>query len=169
MPFATRSDLLARSNARRLAQLAVPADVAMPPDEALRVAIGGGSLAGYTQAEQAVLILALDAIDKALADADALILSHGIPDAPITTPSALAQLARLSSTVALYYLQGAERMTDTVQKAYDSVVSMLKAHARGDVNLVPPATPVVPALTEDQVLMSSDTRRYGSTAQQSDW
>lgn len=158
MPFATRSDLLARSNARRLAQLAVPADVAMPPDEALRVVIGGGSMAGYTQAEQASLTLALDAIDKALADANELIVSYGIP---ATAQSTL--IARLCSTIALYYLQGAERMTDDVNKAYEGAIATLKSHARGEVSLLPAAV-VNPPLPEDQVLFASSPRRYGSTA-----
>lgn len=169
MAFATRSDLLARSNARRLAQLAVPADVQMPPDDALRVAIAGGNLTGYTPAQQDALTLALDAIDKALADADALLLSHGIPAAPDTTAAALSQLARMSSTVALYYLQGAERMTDTVKTGYDDVAAKLMAHSRGQINLVPPATPPVVPLPEDQVLMSSAPRRYGSAGAPSDW
>lgn len=162
MTFATRSDLLARSNARRLLQLAVPTDAAMPPDDALRVAIDGGSLAGYTPEEQAALTLALDAIDKALADADALIVSHGIPASPQTTAAALSQLARMSSTIAMYYLQGAERMTDTMQKAYDSMVSLLKQHARGDINLAPVDPPPVPAVSEAQVTMESAPRRYGN-------
>ena len=85
MAFASRSDLLARSNARRLAQLAVPADMDMVPDEALRAAIAGSDLSAFSQAEQAALALALEAIDKALADADALILSYGIPDTVQTT------------------------------------------------------------------------------------
>ena len=39
MAFASRSDLLARSNARRLAQLAVPADMDMVPDDADRKSV----------------------------------------------------------------------------------------------------------------------------------
>lgn len=170
MAFASRADLLARSNARRLAQLSVPADVDMPPDEALRVAVAGGDLAGYTQAQQDALALALDAIDKALADADALLLSHGIPATPDTTAAALSQLARMSSTVALYYLQGAERMSDTVQHGYDDVTAKLKDHSRGLINLVPPSTPPLVALADDQVLMESSTRRYGGAqAAAGDW
>lgn len=164
MSFATRADLLARSNARRLAQLAIPADVEMVPDEALRVAIAGGDLTGYTPAQQEALALGLDAIDKALADADALMVSHDIPEAPDTTPAALSQLARMSSMVALYYLQGAERMTDTVQHGYDDVAAKLMAHSRGQINLVPPATPPLVALADDQVLMESSPRRYGGSA-----
>lgn len=169
MSFASRSDLLARSSARRLGQLAVPTDAVMPPEEALRVAIDGGSLAAYTADEQAALTLALDAVDKALADADALILSYGIPAAPQTTQAALSQLARMSSTVALFYLQGTERMTDTVQKAYDGVIAMLKSHKRGESDLVPPL--VASALPEDQVLFDAPVRRYGKTASAvpSDW
>lgn len=158
MTFATRPDLLARSNARRLAQLAVPADVGMPPDDALRVAIGGGSLANFTRAEQAALTLALDAIDKALADADALILSYGIPATVQTT-----LLARLASTVALYYLQGAERMTKDVLDAYDAAIKTLQSHARGNLNLIP-VDPAAAPLPEDQVLFDAPVRRYGKTA-----
>lgn len=158
MPFASRADLLARSNARRLANLAVPADVAMVPDEALRVAIAGGDLTGYTAAEQAALALALDAIDKVLADADALLLSYGLPAGAQTT-----LLARLASTVALYYLQGAERMTDDVRKAYDGAIDTLKAHARGDLNLVP-AAPTDPVPSSDLAIVESQPRRYASSA-----
>lgn len=158
MSFATRADLLARSNARRLAQLAVPADVEMVPDDAMRVAIAGGSVAGYTAAQQAALTLALDAIDKALADADALMISYSVPATVQTT-----LLARLASTIALYYLQGAERMTDDVSKAYESTVATLKAHARGEVRLVP-EVPAVPPLAEEPVLFNSSPRRYGSMA-----
>lgn len=156
--FATRSDLLARSSARRLAQLAVPTDVKMVvADEALRTAIAGGDLSALTPTDLASLDLALAAIDQALADAQQLVVSYGIPD---TVANPL--LARLTSNIALYYLQGAGRMTDDVQKVYDAAVGTLKAHARGELNLLPiAATPVLP---EDQVLMSSDARRYGTGA-----
>ncbi len=157
MAFASRSDLLARSNARRLAQLAVPADMDMVPDEALRAAIAGSDLSAFSLAEQAALALALEAIDKALADADALILSYGIPDTVQTT-----LLARLASTVALYYLQGAERMTDDVRKAYDGVIDTLKAHSRGDLDLVP-AAPTDPAPSDDLAVIESQPRRYRSS------
>lgn len=161
MPFATRADLLARSNARRLFQLAVPADVVMPPEASLRIAIGGGSLTGYSVAEQAAIALALDAIDKALGDADALLLSYGLPDTLQTT-----LVARLSSTVALYYLQGAERMTDDVERAYKGVLDTLKAHANGTLSLIPPEPPLPgdPVISEDLVQLESATRRYGVTS-----
>jgi phage gp36-like protein len=155
MTFATRSDLLARSNARRLAQLAVPADVDMPPESALRIAIAGGDLTALTANEMASLNLALQTIDQALADASALIVSHGIPD---TASSPL--IARLCSTIALYYLQGAERMTVDEAKAYEGAIATLKSHARGEINLlaaVPDATP----LPEDQILIISAPHRYG--------
>lgn len=163
MPFATRADLLARSNARRLAQLAVPADMEMVPDEALRVAIAGGVLTGYTAAQQTALAAALDAIDKALNDADALILSYGIPATVQTT-----LLARLSSTIALYYLQGAERMTEDVRHAYEGVIDTLKAHARGDLSLVPDDGSTVP-LTEDVAFIESSAARFISPISGGDW
>jgi phage gp36-like protein len=131
--FASRLDLLARSNAQRLAQLAVPTDREMVVDEAaLRIAINGGSLTGYSDADVATINLALVAIDNALADADALLISYGIPD---TVQTSL--LARLASTVALYYLQGAERMTESLQVAYDNVIKQLNSHAKGDISLIP--------------------------------
>lgn len=154
MAFATRLDLLSRSNARRLAQLAVPADMDMPPDDALRVAVAGGDLSAFTVAEQASLAAALDTIDDALGDAEALILSYGIPATVQTT-----LLARLASTVALYYLQGAERMTDDVRKAYEAVIDTLKAHARGDLDLAP-ASPDDPVLSDDLVMIDSAPSRY---------
>lgn len=157
MAFASRSDLLARSNARRLAQLAVPADMDMVPDDALRAAVAGSDISAFTPAQQEALALALEAIDKALADADALLLSYGIPATAQTT-----LLARLASTVALYYLQGAERMTDDVRKAYDSVIDTLKAHSRGDLGLVP-AAPTDPVLPDDLVMIESPPRRFRSS------
>lgn len=158
MNFALRSDLLARSNARRLAQLAVPADMPMPSDAALRIAIEGGGLDVFEPTEKESLRLALLAIDGALADAAELIVSYGIP---VTAQSPL--LARLCSTIALYYLQGAERMTEDARHAYEGSVATLKAHARGDINLVP-LSAAAAILPEDQVLLGSDTRRYGTGA-----
>lgn len=163
MAFATRADLLARSNARRLAQLAVPADMRMPPDEALRVAIAGGDVSSYTEVEQAALAAALDAIDTALTDADALLLSYGIPATVQTT-----LLARLASTVALYNLQGAERMTKEIQDAFDATVKTLRAHATGELNLVP-AAPADPAPLDDVVLIESMPSRYGRGYAPEDW
>lgn len=157
MPFASRADLLARSNARRLIQLAVPADVAMPPEASLRIAIAGGDLSGYTVDEQAAIALALDAIDKALADADALLLSYGLPQALQTT-----LVARLSSTVAMYYLQGSERMTDDVAKAYQGVIDILKNHATGVIDLVPADTGGA-VVSSDTVQFESASRRYGGS------
>lgn len=164
MSFATRADLLARSNARRLAQLAVPADMDMPPHEALRAIIEGADVTGYTVAEQLALNKALDAIDKALTDADAVILSY---DIPATVQTSL--LARLSSTIALYYLQGAERLDKPEISAYDAAIGMLKSHARGESNLIPPL-PTTPAIDGDVISIASNTQRYGGgTTTPSDW
>jgi len=164
MPFATRTDLLARSNARRLAQLAIPADRDMVPHEALRAVIAGADLSVYTAQDQASLTLALDAIDKALADADAVILSYGIPATVQTT-----LLARLCSTIALYYLQGAEQLDKPETSAYDAAIAMLKAHARGDSNLIPVDPNAV--VVEDTAIITSNQQRYGVNASVSpvDW
>lgn len=141
--FATRADLLARVNARRLAQLAVPADYPMPVSEtALRAVIEGAGLLDDPPEEAAALSLALDAIDRALADADALILSYGVPPEIQTT-----LLARLASTVALYYLQGAERMTEDVEKAYKAVIDLLKAFAKGEVDFATPDPDAPPGMS----------------------
>jgi phage gp36-like protein len=162
--FAARTDLLARANARRLAQLAVPADYAMPvSDTALRAVIEGAEIAGFPAAEQAALTLALDTIDRALSDATALLLSYGVPENIQTT-----LLARLASTVALYYLQGAERMTDDLEKAYKAVIDLLKAFGRGEVDFAPPAPPAPPGPdappTGGLAMIDSAPARYGSCA-----
>ncbi len=157
MAFATRADLLARSNALRLAKLAVPADMDMVPDDALRAAIVGGDLSRFSDAERAALELALDAIDKALDDADALLLSYGIPSNVQTT-----LLARLASTVALYYLQGAERMSDDVQKAYEAALKNLSDHSKGTLNLLPLDASQEPAPQAVAAFIVSGRTRYGS-------
>lgn len=158
MSFASRADLLARSNARRLAQLAVPADISMPRDDALRAAINGEDLSAYTPAEQAALQLALDTMDKCLADADALILTYGIP---ATVQTSL--LARIASTIALYYLQGVERMTDELNAAYADAIAKLKSHARGEQNLIPPA-PDAPVIEGDVIVVESNSSRYSTSS-----
>ncbi|WP_050469158.1 phage protein Gp36 family protein [Herbaspirillum chlorophenolicum] len=160
--FASRTDLLARSNAQRLGQLAVPADMDMVPDEALRLAIDDGDLSGYTQAEQDALALALAAIDNALEDATALVLSYGIP---ATVQTAL--LARITSTIALYYLQGAEHITDDIRKAYDDAVDKLKAHAKGILNLLP-IDESQPAPSDDMAIIESRPGRYGARRRHGD-
>lgn len=157
MGFATRSDLLSRSNARRLAQLAVPADMDMPPEESLRVAIAGGDLSACPVAEQAALDAALATIDRALADASALLVSYQVPESAQST-----LLARLASTVALYYLYGAESVPKEVQSAYDGVLLTLKSHARGDLALVP-ADPADPVPSADVATIESAGRRYGGS------
>lgn len=129
--FASRSDLLARSNAERIAQLAVPADKEMP-GIALRAAINGEDLSGYPEVDQETITLALDTIDKCLADADALLVSYGIP---AHVQSSL--LARLASTVAVYYLYQGERVPESVQQAYDDVIDQLTKFSKGLVNLLP--------------------------------
>lgn len=156
MAFATRLDLLARSNAQRLTQLAVPTDREMVVDEAaLRIAINDGDLTDYSDADIESLNLALASIDNALADANALLISYGIPD---TVQTSL--LARLASTVALYYLQGAERMTESLQTAYDNVIKQLNSHAKGDISLIPDTTTSPQEMGLGAEIFSSPSR-YG--------
>jgi phage gp36-like protein len=165
MAFATRADLLARSNARRLGHLAVPADMPMPPDDALRVAIAGGDLTGYTADQQTSLAAALEAIDDALADADELIVSYGIP---VASTSKL--LTRLAAVIAMYYLAGTESGSEETRKAYEGAVGTLKAHARGELNLVPfVPDPAAPAPTEDIAVIESAPSRYDRSQIDGDW
>lgn len=162
MSFATRADLLARTNARRLAQLAMPTDVEMVDEAALRAAIannGGAALAGYSPEQQAAIGLMLGVIDKALGDADSTIVSYGVP---ATAQSTL--LARLACTLAYYYLQGMERMTEDVRNAYTDAMEQLKAHARGLINLLPPvpAAPGDPEPVTAQAVIEAQPRRYAA-------
>jgi phage gp36-like protein len=161
--FASLADLLARSNARRLFQLAVPADRRMPTDDAMRAAMGGGDLTIYGIEVAETLGLALAAMRGALADAQALMVGYGVP---LTASGPL--VARLCSTVALYYLQGAERMTDDVRRAYESAMGTLKDYARGEVELMPPAPGAAPV--DDEILIESGPGRYGlALPMGSDW
>lgn len=158
MSFASRLDLIARCNIQRLAQLAIPTDREMIADAAaaLRVVINGGSLTGYSDVDIESVDLALTAIDDALADADALLISYKIPE---TSQSSL--LARLASTVALYYLQGAERMTESLQAAYDNVIKQLKAHADGSISLIPAVVTDPPQEVGLGAVIFSNRSRYG--------
>ena len=165
--FASRDDLLKRSDAHRLAQLAVPSDRQILDDAALRLAITGGSLAAYSVDDRQTIALALAAIDIALADADALILSYGIPS---DSPSTL--LPRLATTIALYYLYGADRVTEDMQKAYGSCLFTLKSHAAGAINLGAPLTIATLGPVDDGVELTSSPSRYGGSAASSpaeDW
>lgn len=160
MAFASRQDIIARSNIRRIAQLAAPADMDMLPVDMLRVAIDGGDLTVYDEADQSAIALALDTIDKCLSDADALLMTYDIPE---TARSTL--LARLASTVALYYLQQGEQMTDAVQAAYDGVIDLLDKHAKGQIDL----TPIPDDGMDDRdglVVLHSRRSRYGYRRQQ---
>lgn len=136
----------------------------MVAKDALREVIEGADLTDYGLEDQATLTLALDAIDNALADADALILSYGIP---ATVQTAL--LARLASTIALYFLQSAERLDKPEMGAYEAAIGTLKAHARGELNLIPPA-PGTPEIEGDVITIASNSQRYGgSSAVDEDW
>lgn len=53
-------------------------------------------------------------------------------------------------------------MTDDVRKAYDGVIDTLKAHSRGDLDLVP-AAPTDPAPSDDLAVIESQPRRYRSS------
>lgn len=157
--FASRSDLLRNSNARRLMQLAVPTDRKMPVDDALlRIAIEGGDLSTVSSEDQETLTLALEAIDAALVDASDLIVGYKIPeDAQATI------LTRLACNIALYFLQGSEREKDTVTKTYEGAIRLLELHAKGTMSLIPDAT-VLPEEIGLGAEISSNQPRFGSSA-----
>lgn len=165
MSFATRADLLARFSANRIAQLAVPTDMQMVRILGdVRAVLEGADVASFPPDQQAQLSAALAAVDCALSDADALILSYGIPETVLTPV-----LTRLACTIAMYNLQSGERMTEQLQRQYDAVIAMLKAHAKGEISLVP-ADPTEPAVEDDQAIIESNPRRYGgSVPSAGDW
>jgi phage gp36-like protein len=158
--FATRQDLLTRCNARRLAQLAIPADMAMVALDVVRTALTGGSITSEPIEVQTAVAAALTTIDQALADAHELIVSYGVP-----TSAASTLLTRMCCTVALYYLQGIERLEKTDALAYDGVLKLLEQHKRGLVDLTPAADAIPPTAGEvaDMVEMSSSPGRFGSS------
>lgn len=156
--FATRQDLLTRSNARRLAQLAVPADMTMVPLDVMRTALTGGSIAAESAEVQAAVAEALAAIDHALTDAHDLIVGYGVP-----TAASSPTLTRMCCTVALYYMQGAERLDKTDGMAYDGVIKLLDQHKRGLVDLAPIADAGGASDTSaDQIVMTSSPSRFGT-------
>lgn len=158
MIFATPADLLARGSANRIAQLACPTDMPMPPEASVRSVLEGGDVAGFPADDRPALAAALETVTQALGDADSLILSYGVPDTAVTP-----LVKRLATTAALYYLQGAERMTQELQRMYDAVLTTLKAHSRGELNLVP-ADPTAPPVSDDLVVIDSAPRRFGGIA-----
>lgn len=162
MIFATRQDLLTRSNALRLAQLAVPTDLAMVRLDVVRTALMGGSIADEPADVQAAVAEALTAIDHALTDAHELIVGYGV-----STTATSATLTRMCCTVALYYLQGAERLDKTDGMAYDGVIKLLEQHKRGLVDLTPSTnTTGTPSADDsvDTVVMESAPGRFGASA-----
>jgi phage gp36-like protein len=125
--------------------------------EAMRAAIEGDNLSGYDVTTQSGLALGISAIDKALQDADALIVSYGIP--PNVSSSALT---RIACTLAMYYLQGAERLQKEDAIAYDGAVKLLTQHARGEVTLAAPSSTSNGSLPVgvDFAVVDSSARRY---------
>ena len=158
MPFATRADLLARTNARRLFNLAVPADLPPVAEACLRQAISDGDLSVFNENidDKLSAECALDAIDKALADADALIISYGI-----ATNAQNSLLARIASTIAFYYLHSAESIPEDVRKSYEGVVDSLKNHAAGRLDLTPEANNTGESVNNDAIIIESSPPRYG--------
>lgn len=170
--FATRLDLLARTNARTLQQLAVPADFDMPQNaEALREVIQAESetaaLTEYTKADQDTLILALEAIDQALTDATDFMITYGLPAAAQSNV-----LARMCSIIAFYYLYSAETLPEAISEQYKAQVKMLESHTRGMINLIPadPNAPPSDEGTSGITMTSAPSRYIGShNDEESDW
>lgn len=164
MPFATRADLLKLTDVRKLAQLAVPTDQAMPDEDVLRVAIDDGDLTQFTEHDNDLVTLALENIDQALVDATALIVSHGIPET-VQTPL----ITRMCARIAYYMLAAAsESITEQRQAVYDGIIGQLKQHARGEINLVPPGPDEEP-VTEDAITITSNPPRYVPNGSGADW
>lgn len=156
--YASRSDLLRNSNARRLMQLAVPTDRKVPLDDALlRIAIEGGDLSAVSSEDQETLALSLDAIDTALIDANALIVSYKVPE-----DATASILKRLACNIALYFLQGTERQVETVTKNYEAAVRLLEMHSKGVMSLVPD-TSVPPEPVGLGAEIGSNPSRFGSS------
>ena len=155
MSYTTRTDLLARASANRVAQLACPTDMPMARLSAVRAVLEGAPVESYPEADRPALTGALAAVDGAISAACSQIESYGVP-ADASTPL----LTRLATTLAMYYLQGAERMTPELQKQYDAVVAMLRAHNKGEIMLVPSSAPD-PTQTDGVAQIESGARRYG--------
>jgi phage gp36-like protein len=163
MAFATRQDLLARSNARRLAQLAVPTDVAMVPLETMRLALDGGDLAGLDTEVRASVDLGLAAIDAALLDAQTLIEGYGVPS---TATSSM--LTRIACTLALYNLRPSDEVGKDDVTAYNAVMRLLDQSAAGRLQLYTPAD-TTQTTSSDVPIIESAPARFGGTSAGYGW
>jgi phage gp36-like protein len=151
--FADAATLLQHTNATRLLQLAVPADRAMVDESALRAAIAGDDLSGYSAADQATLVLVQGAIHEALADASGLIVNYGIPE-----DFSSGVVARLATTIALYYLQRLGGDSEAATRAYEGAIATLKSHSKGELNLVPVVADPPQVLTDGIEIVSGQSR-----------
>jgi len=159
MSFATPADLLRRSNADRLLQLSIPADMGMVSSGALRDAISGVGLGGYDADVRDTINAALEVIDCALGDATALISGYGV-----SQDASSESLKRIASTLAMYYLLGNGR-GESDEKEYAATIKLLESHAKGVINLVP--MPVVSGsgsavvdMSAGNVVVFSNPSRY---------
>lgn len=134
MAYADRTDLQKRYGADELLQLTHRTSVEVPV-EALRGAIAGEAITGYTQEVQDAVAAILETIDEALQDALGEIeprLQAGGYDLPLA--SSPRMLIKAHADIARYYLHG-DAVTDVVRQRYEDAISWLKAVVRGQADL----------------------------------
>lgn len=157
--FATRKDLLDRSDVDLLTLLVVPTDREMVwSPELLRLAIMQGlesaAAADYTDEERESTRLALEVLDKALADASELVGGYGFAPA-----QASPLLARLTSIIALYFLYGHHQIPEHMERQFAAQLKLLDKMAAGQIKA---GVAVEPAVPEDAIQITSERRRYGA-------
>lgn len=132
--YLTRVDLLERVSTKELAELATRDHHPVVDVSLLDAVMRGDPTDGYTAAEIAIAIDARTRIDRALADAAALIdgylkARYALP--LITVPTVLK---RVACDVTRYYLMD-QRATDEVRQRYEAQVKLLAAIERGQFSL----------------------------------
>lgn len=159
--FATRKDLLDRSDVDLLTQLIVPTDREMVfSPELLRLVVEGeAGLDGeaaqdYTEEERQSIALALQVMDKALADASELVGGYGF-----TAAQSSPLLARVTSIIALYFLHGHHHIPEHIERQFNVQLKLLEKMASGQIKAGLPTDPVTP---EDAIQITSERRRYGA-------
>lgn len=134
MAYITASDLLTRSSAEELAQLADRSVPRIVTADLLSAAVAGADLSGWSEDEQSAAADALAVVAQAIDDAQSMIDGYLASRyiTPLPTPPAAVQ--RLACDMARYYLY-ADNATEAIQKRYDAAIAFFRDVSAGKVTL----------------------------------
>jgi len=135
MPYLSAAELLERFCAEEIAQRADRGIPRRVTAALLSTAAAGGSLAGFTAAEQEAALAALGLVNAALADASAQIDGYVATRYRVPLDPAPGSIKRLAGDLARYQLYD-DAVTETIQKRRDEAIAELRDIAAGKSVLV---------------------------------